>query len=50
MATISRITADPRYRQVLVFDRHPTSMSEIEFFQWEVRAQPSGNLPSATKR
>ncbi|OYD74434.1 UNVERIFIED_ORG: LssY-like putative type I secretion system component LssY [Burkholderia sp. CF145] len=48
------LTTDPYYtdgyRQVLVFDRHPTSMSEIEFFQWEVRAQPSGNLPSATKR
>ena len=32
------LTTDPYYtdgfRQVLVFDRHPTSLSEIEFFPW----------------
>ena len=48
------LTTDPYYtdgyRQVLVFDRRPTSLSEIEFFRWEVRAKPSGNLPAGAEQ
>ena len=37
------LTTDPYYtdgyRAVLVFDRKPTSMAEIDFFEWDSCAQ-----------
>ena len=51
--TRQNLTTDPYYtdgyRTVLVFDRQPTSLSEIEFFQWEAAARLNA-LPSGAKR
>jgi hypothetical protein len=51
--TRQNLTTDPYYtdgyRAVLVFDRQPTSLSEIEFFQWEAAARLNA-LPSGAKR
>jgi hypothetical protein len=38
------------YREVLVFDRHPTSLSEIGIFPWEVNAKPSNTERSGAKQ
>jgi hypothetical protein len=47
------LTTDPYftdgYRQVLVFDRQPTSLSGIEFFPWEAAAKLNA-LPQGAKR
>jgi len=51
--TRQNLTTDPYYtdgcRAVLVFDRQPTSLSEIEFLQWEAAARLNA-LPSGAKR
>jgi hypothetical protein len=51
--TRQNLTTDPYYtdgyRTVLVFDRQPTSLSEIEFFPWEAAARLNA-LPSGAKR
>ena len=51
--TRQNLTTDPYYtdgyRTVLVFDRQPTSLSEVEFFQWEAAARLNV-LPSGAKR
>ena len=51
--TRQNLTTDPYYtdgyRTVLVFDRQPASLSEIEFFQWEAAARLNA-LPSGAKR
>lgn len=47
------LTTDPYftdgYRQLLVFDRQPTSLSRIEFFPWEAAAKLNA-LPQGAKR
>ncbi|BCZ85672.1 hypothetical protein PTKU64_93470 (plasmid) [Paraburkholderia terrae] len=52
-APSENLTTDPYYtdgyRQVLVFDRQPTSLSGIEFFPWEAAAKFNA-LPSGAKR
>ena len=52
-APSENLTTDPYYtdgyRQVLVFDRHPTSLSGIEFFPWEAAAKFNA-LPTGAKR
>ena len=51
--TRQNLTTDPYYtdgyRTVLVFDRQPTSLSEIEFFPWEAAARLNAH-PSGAKR
>ena len=51
--TRQNLTTDPYYtdgyRTVLVFDRQPTSLSEVEFFPWEAAARLNA-LPSGAKR
>jgi hypothetical protein len=52
-APSENLTTDPYYtdgyRQVLVFDRQPTSLSGIEFLPWEAAAKLNA-LPSGAKR
>jgi hypothetical protein len=51
--TRQNLTTDPYYtdgyRTVLVFDRQPTSLSEVEFFPWEAAARLNAH-PSGAKR
>jgi hypothetical protein len=53
-APSENLTTDPYYsdgyRQVLVFDRHPTSLSDIEFFPWEVSVKSGSNPPPGAKQ
>jgi hypothetical protein len=53
-APSENLTTDPYYtdgyRQVLVFDRHPTSLSEIGIFPWEVNAKPSNHPRAGAKQ
>jgi hypothetical protein len=48
------LTTDPYYtdgyRQVLVFDRYPTSLSEIEIFPWEMSGKARSDPPSEAKQ
>jgi hypothetical protein len=52
-APSENLTTDPYYtdgyRQVLVFDRQPTSLSGIEFLPWEAMAKLNA-LPSGAKQ
>ena len=45
------LTTDPSYtdgyRAVLVFDRKPTSMAEIDFFEWGTVPAPKDAVPKA---
>jgi hypothetical protein len=53
VAPSENLTTDPYYtdgyRQVLVFDRQPTSLSGIEFLPWEAMAKLNA-LPSGAKQ
>ena len=53
-APSENLTTDPYYtdgyRQVLVFDRHPTSLSEIEILPWAMSAKSSSNPPAGRKQ
>ena len=48
------LTTDPYYtdwyRQVLVFDRYPTSLSEIEILPWEMSGKARRDPPSEAKQ
>jgi LssY C-terminus len=55
-APSENLTTDPYYtdgyRQVLVFDRHPTSLSEIEILPWAMstKSNSSSNPPAGRKQ
>jgi len=53
-APSQNLTTDPYYtdgyRQVLVFDRHPTSLSEIEVLPWEKSTKINNTPPSGAKQ
>jgi hypothetical protein len=48
------LTTDPYYtdgyRQVLVFDRHPTSLSDIEILPWEMNTKLNSKSPPGAKQ
>jgi hypothetical protein len=48
------LTTDPYYtdgyRQILVFDRHPTSLSDIEILPWEMNTKLNSKSPPGAKQ
>jgi hypothetical protein len=53
-APSENLTTDPYYtdgyRQVLVFDRHPTSLSEIEILPWAMSTKSNSSNPPAGRK